>query len=191
MARSNDDIFKKYGDKEIFVIGDTNEERAKILYIRSGMTAKQIAKRLNEWGDLNLTHPEIQKWVNNGEWRKLRKKYAESYDKKFTENIAAKQADADADGQQLIRNTYAEISAQLMNMVHQKLKFSTPSMGQAAIINPKDILDLSTAMKNSAEVHFRALGIAEISIVDPTIGQKGITMLTKQDAERLESLRKG
>lgn len=185
MSRSLADIRKEYGDNEPFIIGDDDKERALVLYVRSSLSPSKIAKRLKEWGGNDLGTVTIKNWVNQGGWVKLRKQYKETYTSKFTEKVAENQADADANSQQVVREVYAKISGELMNMVHQKLKFSKPKFADAALLSPLDIMQLSIAMKTSADVHFRALGMPEVSVIDPTVGQTGIQILTKQDQERL------
>ena len=72
-----------------------------------------------------------------------------------------------------------------MNMVHQKIKFSTPSFGEAAILSTREIKELSESLKNAADVHFRAKGIAEVAVIDPTVGNEEIRIMTVQDQKRL------
>ena len=190
MPRSKEDIFKEYGEKELFILGDTDKERAEILYIRSSLTPLQIKKRMEQWGSGDIKLNTIKNWANSENWLKLRKAYTKTYDEKLQKNVAEAQADIDADGQAAIRDKYAEISAELMNILHQKIEFCKPRHGHAAIVKPIELMQMSIAMKNASEVHFRALGIAELAFIDPTVGQEGIRILTVEDIKRLEDKKK-
>lgn len=186
MARSNDDIFKKFGDQELFLIGDTDEERAKILFVRSRLSPSKIKKRIDEWNGGNIPLVTVKNWAHKENWLKLRRDYTKSYEITINNETAKAQAVIDADSQANVRDSYANISGQIMKMIGEKLKYNMPSLGSSPIIDSKEMLNLSIAMKNIADVHFRALGIPEVAVIDPTVGQDGISILTKQDVEKLE-----
>ena len=187
MTRAKADIFKQNGKTEIFVIGDNDEERAQILYIRSGLTAGEIIKRLKNYSGVVLELATVKGWIKKGEWLGKRKAYKVAYESKLSMVHAEKQATTDNKHQDDVRSVYADLSAHAMNIIKQKFDFTKPKFANAPIIDSKELLNLSQAMKNFADVHFRALGIAEVAVVDPTSQNKGIRIYTNQDVKRLES----
>ena len=185
-TRKTEDIFKKYGTDCIFVTGDTPEERAKLLYIRKKLTAAGVVKRLQESHGDTITVKQVKNLIKNKHWLDMRHAYQKSFDVQVIEQSAARVVSDQLDDQQSVRNVYAEASKLLMNMIKQKIDFHTPKHGGAAILPAKDIKELAQATKDISDVHFRALGIAEVATVDPTTGHEKIIILTKQDMEALQ-----
>lgn len=186
MTRAKADIFKENGKSEIFVIGDTDEERAQLLYIRGGLIPRQIKHRLKNHSGVDIPLNTIKNWMREGKWAQLRKDFEISYDSQLAKNHAENQANNDMHSQEEVRSVYATLAANAMNIIKQKFDFSKPKYADASIVDSKDMLMLSQAMKNFSDIHFRALGIPEVAIVDPTMGNDQISIMTKQDMDRLE-----
>ncbi len=191
MSRSKKDIYKKFDKSSIFVIGETPEERAKILYIRGGLKPSQVIRRLVEWGDTEIPAETLRTWIKRGGWKQLKKKFKDCYDVKVAEKRAEKTAEKDVSNEEQVREVYANLSGQVMNMIAQKFKYNMTPDSDAPVMNVKEISMLSESLKHMQDIHFRALAIPELAVIDPTQGQEGIRILTKQDIERLDRGRNG
>ncbi len=186
MPRNKEDIFKKNAKETIFVMGDTDEERAKLLYIRHGLSNTKIAKRLKDFNSAEISVKTISSWIQRGGWKELRKKYQLQYEKKQVSKQATADATADVNSQEEVKTVYGSMAGTVMNMIKQKLDFSKSQFGPAPLQDAKEIYLLSQAMKNLKDVHFSALGIQEVTIVDPTAQNDEIVVMTKNDLARLK-----
>ncbi len=187
VARSKKDIYKKFDKDSVFIIGETIEDRARILYIRGALKPSQIIRRLVAWGDEEIPAETLRTWIKRGGWKKLRDTFKETYDVKVAQKRAEKVAEKDVSNEDQVREVYANLSGQVMNIIGQKLKFNMTPDADAPVMGVKDINMLSETLKNMQDIHFRALGIPELAVVDPTQGQEGIRILTKRDLEKLDN----
>ena len=175
--------FKK---KDIFVIGATTQERAKILFIRSGMKPRSIIKRLRDWGDQEIKTTALSKWVALGKWKALRQRYVDTYERTKVEAVATQQGQADATNEEQVREVYAKCAAQLMNMIHQKLRMKMSPDMDFPIMSTMELAELAKGMERLQDVHFRAIGIPDLVIVDPTQGHDGITVIPSIELKAIE-----
>jgi len=178
-------IFKDFSKDDIFVIGTTPEERAKILYIRSGMSPSLIARRLEKWGD-QITTKRISKWVDKKGWVKLRKQFKDTYSEAVNVERAKKIAVKDVSDENEVRGVYAEVSGQIINSIKQKLALSVTPDSPFPTLNVQDLASLALSLETTQKVHHRALGIPELIKIDPTTGMEGIRVIPAHEDPALE-----
>lgn len=179
------EVFRDFKRDEMFVIGSTPEERAKILYIRTGMSPSKIERRLKQWGD-SLTLKIIRGWILKGKWRELRKKFKDTYSTEVQVQRAKHAATADVSNENQTRAVYAEISADIANSIKQKLNLATTPDSGIPNMSVNDIATLSIALDTVRKVHFQSLGIPELIKIDPTSGFEGIRIIPAHDDPELE-----
>lgn len=180
MARSSKDIFKKFNKDEVFVIGATVEERVELLYIRQGMAAGAILKRLNDWGD-EIMISRVRKIIDNKDLKQKRKDFVKAYDVKMHMARAEKAAVKDVGDEEEVRGIYADMSGQIMNSIKQKFFLSIGPDSPIPNLSIGDLSDLAHTLEVTQKVHHKALGIPELIKIDPTGGFEGITIVPKHE----------
>lgn len=180
MARSQDDIFKRFNKDEVFVIGTTPEERVELLYIRQGMAAGAIQKRLEKWGD-EITLTKVRKIIENKDLKQRRKDFRNAYDSKKYMERAEKAAVKDVSDEDAVRSVYAEVSGQIINSIKQKMALACTPDSPIPQLNVQDLASLSMSLEVTQKVHHKALGIPELIKIDPTSGLEGIRLVPKHE----------
>ncbi len=176
VERSKSDVFKKFDKEQIFIVGSNTEERAKILYLRSGMAPYEIQKRLKDWGeDIPITR--IRGWVQKKKWKKERAEFKKTYSAEVHNARAKKVAEKDVSNETQVREVYSQVSGQLINSIKQKLALATTPDTSIANMSVGDLASLSLSLKITSEVHFKSLGIPELIKIDPTTGHEGIRII--------------
>lgn len=178
-------VFKDFNKDEIFVIGSTPKERAKILYIRSGMTPGKIEERLKKWGD-EIPITRIRDWIKNKDWKKQREIFKNTYTNAVHVQRAKTIAIKDVSNEEQVREVYAEVSGQVINSIKQKLAMSITPDAPFPTLTVQDLASLALALETTQKVHFKSLGIPELIKIDPTTGMEGIRVIPAHEDPVLE-----
>jgi hypothetical protein len=178
--RSKEKVFKKFDKDQLFVVGGTAEERAQILYIRSGLAPHEIQKRLKDYGeDIPITR--IRGWAKSKKWKEDREKFRQTYSAEVHHARARKEAEKDVSNEEEVREVYSQVSGRIINSIKQKLDLAQTPDSPHPVLSIQDLASLSVSLEVTQKVHFKALGIPELIKVDPTSGYEGIRLLTAHD----------
>ena len=186
MARSKADILgAKFNKEEVFVIGSTPEQRVELLYIRQGMPAGAIHKRLEKWGD-EITLTRIRNIIQRKDLKQKRKDFHSAYDLEKHKQRAMKAATKDVNDEDEVRGVYAQISGHMINSIKQKFLLSTTPDSDIAQMSISDLASLAMTLEITQKVHHKALGIPELIKIDPTSGMEGIIVVPVETKETVD-----